>query len=164
MKAMMLFPTIILAMTPNTLAAYGRRPIEAILRDERVGIIDATVEGFTSKGFAKIRTNQILKGKTSPKILKGFFMSAGPTLRDSLKKGKRYVFVLKGEEVYEPCTFWEILQSFDGELMCYYYRYEPAPGLKDDNLPVLASSGLYSLADFRRLMERVIGKRESRKR
>ena len=124
--------------TPDAEAGYGRRPIEAILRDARVSIVDATVVEITADGHATISVNEVLKG-SPPKVVKGFFMSDSyRTPKDArIKAKKRYILVLKGEDIYENCTFWEILQSFDGELWSYYYRYEPAPGLKDERLPVL---------------------------
>ena len=158
MKATGYFLLMMLVLVPHVHGLYGRRPIEAILRDDRVTVVDATVEELTTQGFAKIETHAILKGTTSPAMLKGFFMSASTTVRDVVKKEKRYIFVIKSEEIYEPCTFWEVLRSFDGELMCYYYRYKPAPGLRDDSLSVLAESGLHKLSDFKKWIRRVIEK------
>jgi hypothetical protein len=156
MKTIVLFLVMVFTAMPNAHALYGRRPIEAILRDNRVSIVDATVEELTAEGFAKIKTNEILKGKTSPEMLKGFFISVGRPLKERLKEKKRYIFVIKGDEIYESTTFWEVLKSFDGELMCHYYRYKSAPGLKNDSLPVLAASGLHKLSDFKKWIKRVI--------
>jgi hypothetical protein len=137
-------------------ADYTMAPIEVVVQELGVTIIDASVSEITKDGHAKINIHETLKGKNAPTLLKSVALSCtGPTVKQAgVKKGKRYIFVLAGEDIYEGSTYWEILKGFDGELKCYFRCNSRAP---KDKMPALRmpQNGLYSLNVFKRELRNV---------
>jgi len=155
MKIKLILLAFLLTITTTILADYIMGPPERYLANKEIVVIDATIEEITAEGHAKLKVHELIVGKKSPTLLKEISLSCKcpPLATTGMKKGKRYIFVTTGENLYEGSTLWEVLKSFDGELKCYYAGSEDKT-LKNTkvNMP---PKGLYDLAEFKKQIKAV---------
>lgn len=136
-------------------ADYELGPPERYLASLDLAVIDATVTKITAKGVVHLKTHEVVVGKAGPARLEEISLTCedgSPAGDAGFKKGRRYLIVTSGNHLFEFTTKWEVVRSFDGELLCHYADQEPSP----KNLAtVMPKAGLHPLATFKKQIRAV---------
>ena len=135
-------------------ADYELGTPEQYLAHPALSVIDATVEKVVTNGPVHLSVHELVVGKKAPKILRDLALTCepgSPAGSCGMKVGKRYLIVTEGENLFEFTTYWEILRSADGELVCHYKQARKSPPVSVR----MPDPGLHSLVEFKKQVRAV---------
>ncbi|MBI3462390.1 MAG: HEAT repeat domain-containing protein [Planctomycetes bacterium] len=90
-------------------ADYDPPTFQEVVR-KATAIVDATVEGFTEEGYARLTIHQHMKGKDAPTTIKRVWLTciANRAPHTLLKAKARYVLCLHNDAIFEDSTANEV--------------------------------------------------------
>lgn len=100
-------------------------------------IVDATIEGFTDEGYAKLKIQAVYKGENPPLVAKFVRSCTRDTAKSCLAAGTRAIFFLtqNGGLITGTCA---LRQAADGTQECEEYK------------PATREKAWISIADFKK--------------
>ena len=155
MKRVLSLLAVSTVIAGSTYADYEMGPPEHFLASQKLVVVDATVQEVVEEGPVKIVTKEIVVGKKAPAVLNYIALTCLPGLPASaagMKKGKRYIIVTEGEQLFECSTVWEVLKGADGELVCHYKGQQSSPASAKVKMP---AAGMVNLAEFKKQIKAV---------